>query len=479
MSGHSSATRRETVQVGVASFFVAAFVSWLNADNDLQGTVYRHDYLGLARFLRGEGDVEVFTYPVWGFPAVLAATHYSAFWTVALQCLVASVALAALYGSAARCVRSRPLLAFLCIVALPWFALASAKSADIWSAGLGVFAVVCLARMFEERSSGYAILAALLLGLSLHFRSDYLAFVVALPLGVLVLAPRYLRPHAMHFACIAVVALLTVVPWGFFRVAHGAPFGITSTNAGMAMVNSLGFQGNRWGIVSNDRVRRAEILEALGPEVPAHSVEGNAFFQARWRQAVAENPGEFARKVGKNWVTTVMYGFYGIETEPYLEGQDVVAYDVLKEQLKSMAGARANPVDIEAFREQGLWDEDFSLSDVPARLWMIASLRLVTVALSSFYLLVLLVALGRLVFFDRPRLAEPMLLSCAIAVLYTFALLGLLQNEPRQANVLYVLGIPLVVDLVDRLRFGAPAPSGSSGGGSPPSRRSPAGNPGA
>ena len=31
-------------------------------------------------------------------------------------------------------------------------------------------------------------------------------------------------------------------------------------------------------------------------------------------------------------------------------------------------------------------------------------------------------------------------------------LVGLLQNEARQANVLYVLGMPLVVDLVDRFR---------------------------
>ena len=58
---------------------------------------------------------------------------------------------------------------------------------------------------------------------------------------------------------------------------------------------------------------------------------------------------------------------------------------------------------------------------------------------------------------DRERLGEPLLLACSIAVVYTFVLLGLLQNEPRQANVLYVLGIPLVVDLFDRIRAGPAA----------------------
>lgn len=457
MSVRRSDVARETLLVGLACFLVAAVVSWLNWDNDFQDSIYRHDYLGLARFLRGEGEVTVFTYPVWGFPAVLAFTHYTDFWTVTLQNGLASLALASLYGSAAWFVRSRGLLALLCVVALPWFALASVKGADIWSAALGVLAIVCLARMFKEGSTRYAVLAALLIGLSLNFRSDYLAFVFGLPVGVLVLAPRYLKPHAMHFVLIAVIAVLSMVPWGLFRVANGDSFGITSTNAGMAMANSLGFQGNRWGIVSDDRMRRIELSEALGPDVLPHSIEGDAFFQAKWREAIAEHPGEFVRKVGVNLVTILKYGFYTVEIEPYLGDDDELRYEILKEQLKNRAGSRANPVDIEKFREQGLWDEDFSLAEVPARLWLVAVPRIATVAFSALYLVVLLLALVRVALFDRERLGEPLLLACSIAVVYTFVLLGLLQSEPRQANVLYVLGIPLVVDLFDRIRGGPAA----------------------
>jgi hypothetical protein len=146
-----------------------------------------------------------------------------------------------------------------------------------------------------------------------------------------------------------------------------------------------------------------------------------------------------------------------VETEPYLEDGDEIRYEILKEQLKKRMGSRANPVDIEKFREQGLWDEDFSLAEVPARLWLIAVPRIATVAFSALYLVVLLLALARVALFDRERLGEPLLLACSIAVVYTFVLLGLLQNEPRQANVLYVLGIPLVVDLFDRIRGGPAA----------------------
>ena len=441
---------RESLLVGAASLLVAAIVAWLNWDHDVQGTVYRNHYLGLARFMHGEADVEIFTYPLWGFPAVLALTHYADFWIVAFQCLLASLALALLYRNAARHARSRRLLLVLCVFALPWYSLASAKIADIWSVGFGLLALLSLAQMFEKKSTAYAVLAGVLLGVACNFRSDYLAFAFGLPLGVAVLAPGYLKPHAKHFALIIVIVPLCLVPWGLYRVAHGAPFGITSTNSGMVMVNSLGFDGNRWGISQHDSERRAEVREALGPDVLPWSVEGNAFLQARFREAVAERPFEFVRNVGANLTTMLKYGFYSVEVEPYLQPDDAIQFEVLKEQFKVMAGARANPFDIEEFREQGLWDEDYSLSDVSGRLWAIASVRIAGSVLSGIFLMFVLIALARLVFFDRARLREPLLLSFSLGVIYTWALVGLLNIDQRQSNVLYVLGIPLVVDLFDR-----------------------------
>ena len=80
---------------------------------------------------------------------MLAATHYRDLLSVGLQCLLASGSLALLYGCAAPALRSRRLLAVLCIAALPWFALASLKAADIWSASLGVVGICLLARMLQ------------------------------------------------------------------------------------------------------------------------------------------------------------------------------------------------------------------------------------------------------------------------------------------------------------------------------------------
>ena len=459
---------RDAIGIGLASFVSCAIIAWINADSSVIGSIYPHQYLDLAKFFLGESDREIVTYPMWGYPLVLAATHYREFLSLGLQCLLASGSLALLYFCAAPALRSRRLLAVLCVAGLPWFALASLKAADLWSAGLGVVGVCLLARMLEPASTGRAgstgraVAAAAVFGLCLNFRSDFMGFVFGLPLGVALLAPRSLRPNWKHLLLIAVVALLSVVPWGLFRVYHGAPFGITSTNSGVVLVNSLGFTGNKWNIVREDRVRNSELREALGPNVSPFSIEGNEFFQARWRTAVAERPGEFLRKVVKNWSTTLKYGFYGIEVEPYLEGERSLEYEVLKEQLKRMAGSRANDLDIQRFKEQGVWQEDFSLLSVSPALWGIASLQLLTVGLSAVYLLLLGAALVRVAILERTRMNEPILLFCSIGVVYVFSMLGLLQNEPRQANVLYVLGIPLVVDLFDRLSRLRAAPGAST-----------------
>ena len=77
-------------------------------------------------------------------------------------------------------------------------------------------------------------------------------------------------------------------------------------------------------------------------------------------------------------------------------------------------------------------------------------------------LLLLGAALVRVAILERTRMNEPILLFCSIGVVYVFSMLGLLQNEPRQVNVLYVLGIPLVVDLFDRLSRRRAAPGAST-----------------
>ena len=68
--------------------------------------------------------------------------------------------------------------------------------------------------------------------------------------------------------------------------------------------------------------------------------------------AILSNPLEFVRKCAHNFVSSLLFGFYAIEVEPFLDGEEALEYEVLKEKSARLAGAKANPLDIEEFRAQ-------------------------------------------------------------------------------------------------------------------------------
>ena len=124
----SAGTRaRDAIGIGLACFVVSVVVAWINAGNTVIGAIYPRQYLDLAKFFLAESDREILSYPIWGYPLVLAATHYRDLLSLGLQCLLASGSLALLYFCAAPALRSKRLLGVFCVAGLPWFALASLK----------------------------------------------------------------------------------------------------------------------------------------------------------------------------------------------------------------------------------------------------------------------------------------------------------------------------------------------------------------
>lgn len=437
------------VKLGLACLAVAGIVAWINRHHDIQSGIYNARYQVLARFLVGEGEQPIITYPLWGYPWLLSWLPYPEITSITLQLIVSTIALVLVYSSAAPYLRLRAPLVTLTVIAVPWYALASVKLADIYAASFGVMAICLLARAVKTQALRWSIASGLLFGASVNFRSDFLPFLATLPVLTLVLSPRTALSNWRRLLIVIVLSVVSLVPWGLFRVYHGKSFGITSTNAGMVLYNSVGFPGNAWGIISSDNLRSREVKEALGAGVDPASEKGNKFFRGRFLAAVMSDPLEFGRKISYNFVATLKGGFYGIEIEPFLGEEERLELEVLKEQLKVRAGANQNLVDIEEFRDLGLWDEDFSLTSVTLRQWVIAAYPIMNVGLSAVYLVALLAAIVRIVLFERTRLREPIFLFCLIGAVYVFSLISLIQYEPRQANVLYPLGIPLIVVLVE------------------------------
>jgi hypothetical protein len=422
---------------------LGAAVAWLNRGQDQYSGLYGR-YRNLAQYFQGSGEPQLFTYPSWGYPWLLSVLPSPEHTSVMLQVALGIAVLLLVRREMNRLGLGRGLVDALCILAVPWYALASLELADPWSASLTVIGAVLLARAIRRGGLDLAAASGVVFGLSLNVRSELLALLPAAMLVALAIRPSRIRSDARIWATASVVAVGLLLPWGWFRMHHGEPFGLTTTNSGMVLYNSLGFQGNAWGIVASDALRKQEARELLGPEADPASPEASAWFRERALAAIAERPAEYGRKVFHNFVATLKFGFYGVEVEPLLSDDGRQRYEVLKEQLKLLAGAKANPVDIEAFRRAGLWQDEFSLRSVPVELWAVAAGPIVNSMLSCVYLLALLGSLGWVVFAERRRLDDPFVrVSIGFAVA-TWGLLCLLQYEPRQANSLYVFGLPLV-----------------------------------
>jgi hypothetical protein len=437
------------IMLGSACLAVGAVVAWLNRYHEVQSGIYRGQYLALAKYLLGEAEQPLITYPLWGYPLLLSLLPSPEITSVALQLVISIMSLVLLYSSTAPHLVSRAPLAILCVLAVPWYALASVRLADIYAASFGVMAICLLARAINTEGLWWSVASGTFFGTSLNFRSDFLALLCVLLILALIFAQETVAKNWRRLAIVFSLAVLLMVPWGVFRVYHGNSFGITSTNTGMVLYNSLGFPGNAWHIVSSDKIRTLEVKEALGTGVDPASEEGNVFFRRRFLATILSDPTEFARKIVYNFVATLKLGFYTIETWTFLSQEERLQFEVLKEQLKWFAGAKPHLVRIEEFRRRGLWDENFSLASVTPRQWVLVAYPIANSAFSALYLGTVLLATGWIVAVDRARLREPIFLFCLIGTLSVFFAIALVQYEPRQANILYPLGMPLIAVLFE------------------------------
>ena len=114
-----------------------------------------------------------------------------------------------------------------------------------------MIATCLLARAVRTQQLRWTVASGILFGISANFRSDFLPILVALPVETFIFSPQTVLANRKHLLLVIALAVGLLVPWGLFRVHHGKPFGITATNAGMVLYNSLGYTGNAWGIVAS------------------------------------------------------------------------------------------------------------------------------------------------------------------------------------------------------------------------------------
>ncbi|TFG88072.1 MAG: hypothetical protein E4H17_02955 [Gemmatimonadales bacterium] len=394
-----------------------------NLGHEKEQGILSGQYLPYAAWILGREVRPVLTYPMWGYPALLALFR-SPNVVLFLQALAA---VPVLWMVMRRACAARPDDAFairvLLIGALPWYFLHAVRWASSPAIALGTAGLALLA----TGGLRHAAFGGLLMGLAGNFRADW----SPLPVLLLLLAavgslvrPRF--PLAPKRAAVFLGAAgLALAPWVLFTgivAHHPTP---VSTNSGMVGVITLGqLPGNPWGARHEDAYARGVLNDRGHPDVDPVSPEGNRILTRIWKERIQEHPDAFVRKCLWNVVVSIAGGFY--MGEPPLSAADRVAVRDVRRSIKALIqeGHRV----------------DSSALTVPALLataWFL-------IATLAGALFMLLTAIG-LVRLRGGILTDRWLLLSATMIVFGLALASVLQAQPRHMNSLYVFAVPFAV----------------------------------
>jgi hypothetical protein len=167
---------------------------------------------------------------------------------------------------------------------------------------IGPFVVAMLAAYLKAGSAngaaryGWFALAGLALGIGSYLRPDYLL----VPVGMfpfLWMNLRRFMPAAAGSIVVLGVAFMTLAPWAYRNHVIFDRWIFTSSGAGATMVTGLAEFHNPWGfgVSDNDRVAEARAAGFESAWVPA----ADAYFRARWLEAVREHPEAFVSAILK------------------------------------------------------------------------------------------------------------------------------------------------------------------------------------
>ncbi len=452
MWGTVMETRHETsrrLSLGWLGVFLAVglLVAFFNSSHDIEQGIYRSHYVPMAEHFESGTSRDPMTYPIWGYPLVLAALSRNAL-IVPLQVLLSSVSMFLLYLVMRSQVGApRGVLEVLFVAGWPWYTLHSVRWPMSPAVSLTILSLLLLWLSLRRGRWWPAVVGGILAGAALNFRSDFL-FLGAFAL-VLSLVSRIIRRERVlavtPVAIYILVAVLCLIPWGLHYKAETGHFSLTSSHGGMVAYITLGqLVGNPWGIVHNDGSAR-DVVEEVDPEMLPYSDQGNRILIDRFLSNIKSHPGAYAKKVAGNLADVFVGGFYNGEPGTGSAETDR-SLEILKEKLKTRFGFHPNAQEIAAYKESGEWD-DFSVDPASAAVTL---LLLAATALGAAFLIVSLLGL---VASARRITSEPFYMLMASIVIYQCVSVSLLQYQPRHVNAIYLCSIPFFLPGA-RLLFG-------------------------
>ena len=395
-----------------------------------QGGIFYGRYIPLSESIqqltyRYPGHESSATYPVWGYPLLMAVVSPIArssqgiyFFQYAL--LLTSFAL--VYRSFALPQPREPLKLILFYGVLVSYAMVLSVK---WPMAIASFLLLTFALLHEKRRYG---LASLVLLAAMHFRSEALVLWGVYLLFLLIQGRRKVaqgqegpQKRRVNFK-LAVTVLGSVILlscWPLYQYSQHRVFLMSATNSGGVLYLSLGqLPNNPWDRIMLDRVA-TDYARSRGVQ-DAWGVDGNRVLTRRFLNDIQAHPMAFLAKVLYNEVQILKGGFYVSELR-HLS----VRRDPLKDQEQRALFEQYQDNTSSLFRD---------VLALKAHTWtMLAQLSLAE--LSSLLLLGLLGYLLLLLVRRERSVVDPYLWIVA----GQFLLVGLVQYQSRHVSVIAIL----------------------------------------
>jgi len=402
----------------VLLLIIQLFIVFLNFHHQKEQSIVSGHYVPYADWIKGTGDRQILTYPMWGYPAIIALLGS----TNAVLFVQAFFSVLVLYMAYIRSCSLFPLpsrtFMFLFMFPLPWYFLHAVR----WATSPAVLLGTCSLVLLSKNRLVLSIIAGVLMGLSFNFRSDWLGIPLVLSFVSLVhFKSNKLPVNFFQVFVFTALSYLMLIPWLIFSSTVSNYPSLTSSNSGMVAFITLGqLPSNPWGVIHEDSYARVELEKRGYVDVAPYSSEGSRVLGMAWRESIKAHPVAFVKKCVVNFAVLVAGGFYMGELP--LNAADMNSVAEARESIRDIIHGRF--VDVHAIHSNAaaIGVGYFVLSTIAGVVYIIFTIVGMFTLKSSI-------------------LSDSWLYISFVVILYIISVSIVLQAQPRHMNPIYVFAI--------------------------------------
>jgi hypothetical protein len=300
--------------------FLAILVGSLNFNNGLiPPSLYLIRYRSHGMEF-AQGLVYSVTYPMWGYPLLVAGVAlFSMEW---LDALIFAIQVAVGAGLVLMWLfplkiswRPRQVAILTCLL-VPVFSFVSLRAPDAWAVMAMMFILLCLRNWMQTKRRVWVVSAAIAAAIGVNMRSELLGFFVSgtgiALLGVFLIKQIWTRQLAIWFSVLFIGAGIGLIPWMIHAYRLTGVVLLSSTNSGMTMYEGFAqIPNNPWGRQDCD-CEPQRYADSIGVR-DIVSVQGNDALLAASLQDIKKYPMVYVAKVGYNFVRALTSGVHWMD----------------------------------------------------------------------------------------------------------------------------------------------------------------------